>query len=903
MEAARPNPDALLAQVKAEEGKAARGQLKIFLGACAGVGKTYAMIEAARAARNEKVDVVVGLAETHGRRETEALLDGLEVLPRAEIPYRGVMLREFDLDAALRRQPQLILVDELAHTNAPGSRHPKRWQDIKELLDRGISVYTTLNIQHLESLNDVVAQVTGVAIQETVPDSFVQGADSIELVDLPFEELLKRLQEGKVYLGEQAERARAGFFRPGNLSALRELALRFTAEKVGRQLQELRAAQPGVPAWPTAERILVLVGQSPYSVRLIRHACRVAGLLHCDWIALNVETPAQLRLSRADHERTTAHLRLAAKLGAETATLSGLDAAQTAVRFARERNVTRIVVGKPDRRGLREWIFGSLTDRIVRESGDIAVIVARGDRGSGTEESVSVSRRGESTQPLRYLEAAAVVALCTLLGYPIYGRVDKANIVMLYLLGVVILSTRLGLWPAVFSSVLSVIAFDFFFVTQRFSFVVSDAQYLLTFLVMLAVAVVISTLTVRLRMTIEKSQLRERRTVSLHALSRKLAALRGQEAILNATVRHIAEIFDCEVVALLPDANGLLAVRASEPPGQSLDFKEQSVAQWTYDLGQMAGRGTDSLPSAERLYVPLLASHGPFGALGLKPVDMSSLMIPEQLQLLEAMSQQAALALEVDRLTEEAQRNQVQIETEQLRNALLSSVSHDLRTPLAVIIGSASSLLDAEHPLPESNRQDMLQTISEEAERLTLNVNNLLEMTRLQAGALNVRKELQPLEESIGSACQRLERPLKGRSVRIAIPPDLPLVNVDGALIEKVFFNLLDNAAKYTPEGTPVEIEVRREAQTVLVEVRDHGPGLGEGEEERIFDKFYRGATHGKAPGTGLGLAICQGIVKAHGGRIWAENRPDGGASFKFTIPLDTSAPAPMPEPPADTTR
>ncbi len=892
MEPTRPNPDALLAKVKAEEGKSVRGHLKIFLGACAGVGKTYAMIEAARARRNEGVDVVVGLAETHGRRETEALLEGLEILPRAEIAYRSVTLKEFDLDAALRRKPQLMLVDELAHTNAPGSRHPKRWQDVKELLDRGIDVYSTLNIQHLESLNDVVAQVTGITILETVPDAFVKEADAIELVDLPFEELLKRLREGKVYLGEQAERARTGFFRPGNLSALRELALRFTAEKVGEEVQEFRSVQPGVPAWPTAERILVLVGPSPTSVKLIRHACRVASLLHCEWIALNVETPTQLRLSKADQDRTTEHLRLAAKLGAETATLSGLDAAETAVCFARERNVTRILVGKPDRRGLREWLFGSLTDRIVRKSGDISVIVARGDGTAAADELPGVPRKA-AAQPIRYLEAVAVVALSTLVSWPLYEHVSPTNIVMIYLLGVVILSTRLGLWPAVFSSVLSVVAFDFFFVLPRFSFAVSDAQYVLTFAVMLVVAIVISTLTVRLRMTIEKSQLRERRTVSLHALSRKLAALRGQEAILQATVRHIAEIFDSEVVALLPQASGMLEVRASEPPGQTLDFKEQSVAQWVYDLGQMAGRGTDSLPSAEWLYVPLLASHGPFGALGLKSADMSSLMIPEQLQLLEAMSQQAALALEVDRLTEEAQKNLVQIETEQLRNALLSSVSHDLRTPLAAITGSATSLLDPDHPIPEDRRREMLQTIAEEAERLSQNVNNLLEMTRLQAGTLSVRKEPQPIEESIGSACQRLERQLKGREVHITIPPDLPLVSVDGALLEKVFFNLLDNAAKYTPEASPVEITARRESDAVLVEVRDHGPGLGEGEEERIFDKFYRGATRGTAPGTGLGLPICQGIVKAHGGRIWAENRPAGGASFRFTIPLEPGAPAP----------
>jgi two-component system sensor histidine kinase KdpD len=889
MEPTRPSPDALLARLKAEESKAERGSLKVFLGACAGVGKTYAMLEAARALRKENVDVVVGVAETHGRKETEALLEGLEILPCKEIEYRGVRLKEFDLDAALHRKPRLILIDELAHTNAPGSRHPKRWQDVKELLDSGISVYTTLNVQHLEALNDIISQITGLKIHETVPDSFVEFADSLEVVDLPFEELLKRLKEGKVYFPEQAELAVQNFFRPGNISALRELALRFTAEKVNRDVQAFRQDQPDAPTWPTVERLLVLVGPSPTSVRLIRHAFRLANSLRCEWIALHVETPALAHLSSEERDRTVTHLRMAAKLGAEVVTLTGPTVADTTLGFARERNVTRIIVGKPVRRTLRDWLMGTVTHQLVNRSNDIDIVVTVGDVDERAAKAFPPAKRAPQNEARRYAASVAVVALCTVLCIPLQSVivVDPTNLIMVYLLGVVLLATHLGRGPAVLASILSVLSFDFFFIPPYLTFAVADTQYLLTFLVMLVVALVISTLTVRLRDSLAKSRLREQRTASLNALSRKLAMLRGHEPILRATVEHIAEVFDSEVVALLPDAEGALHVRDSQPLGQTMDDKERAVAQWVHDLGEMVGKGTDTLPAAERLYVPLLASHGSDGALGLKSSDPQSLLIPEQLQLLEALAQQAALALEVDRLTEEAQKHKVQMETERLRNALLSSVSHDLRTPLGAITGSASSLLDGGHPLPEANRVEMIRTIYEEADKLNQQVNNLLEMSRIESGSVSIRKELQPLEETIGSACQRLESQLESRNVKIIIPSDLPLVPVDGVLLERVFFNLLDNAVKYTPKGSPIEIEARQQGKDVLVETRDSGPGLGEGEMEQIFEKFYRGASHGKTGGAGLGLPICRGIILAHGGRIWAENRPGGGAVFKFTIPLD----------------
>ncbi|MFH1023834.1 MAG: sensor histidine kinase KdpD [Planctomycetota bacterium] len=882
----RPDPDVLLARLKAETPGPARGRLKVFLGACAGVGKTYAMLEAARTDRKSGMDVVAGLVETHGRQETEALLQGLEILPRRETGYRGVRLSEFDLDNALKRGPQVILVDELAHTNAPGSRHLKRWQDVKELLDSGVNVYTTVNIQHLESFNDIVTQITGVVVQETVPDAVVVQADTIELVDLPYEELLKRLQEGKVYLPEQAAHARQNFFKPGNLSALRELALRFTAEKVNRQVETFRQVQPDAPTWHITEKILVLIGPSPSSAHLIRRACRLANALRCPWLALHVETPAQLRLSRKERDRTVQHLRMAEKLGAETATISGAALADAVLTFARERNVTKIVVGKNPRPAWRERLLGSFADALARRSAEIDVLVTAGDPADAP---VKFPRLGAAYRatPSHYATSAGLVALCTIVCAPLKGLIEPTNLAMLYLMAIITVAWRLGRGPAILASILGVLSFDFFFVPPFHNFAVADTQYLFTFLVMLLIALTISTLTTQLRAAVTTSQLRERRTASLHALSRKLASTRGQAAILQATVEHLSDVFECQIIALLPDARGKLEIRAARPAEFTLDAREQGVAQWVYDLGQMAGMGTDTLPSAQALYVPLLASRGPAGALGLKPAHPERLLIPEQLHLLETLAQQAALSLEIDRLNEEGRQQQVQIETERLRSAILSSVSHDLRTPLTAITTAASSLLEPNEKLSGDSRRELLRTIYEESDHLTVQVNNLLEMTRLEAGTLKICKELQPLEETIGAACQRLERPLSGRPLSISLPPDLPMVPADGVLLERVFFNLLENATKYTPPGSPLEITARRNDSEVLVEIADRGPGLGEDEEERIFEKFYRGQKHGATGGAGLGLSICRGIILAHGGRVWAGNRSGGGAVFSFTLPLD----------------
>jgi two-component system sensor histidine kinase KdpD len=896
----RPDPDTLLARVRAEEAQQGRGKLKIFFGATAGVGKTYAMLEAAHARCKEGVDVVVGWVDTHGRAETEALLAALAVLPRRSVAYRGTTLEAFDLDAALARRPALLLVDELAHTNAPGSRHAKRWQDVEELLDAGIDVYTTVNVQHLESLNDVVAQITGVLVRETVPDSILDQADEVELIDLPPDELLQRLREGKVYVPEQAGRALDHFFSKGNLIALRELALRRTADRVDAQMQVYRATHAITETWPTTERILVCVSPSPLSARLVRATRRMAARLRAEWLAVSVETPASLRLPEADRDRVVHTLRLAEQLGAESVTLSGENVSEELLNYARTRNVSKIVVGKPRRPRWKEIVFGSVVDELARNTDDIDVYVISGEHDDSRPPSLRLPARTSSGSA--YGWALAVVMGCTTLDWLLFPAFEKANLAMVYLLGVTVVAMRGERFAALLASVLSVAAFDFFFVSPRFSFAVTDLEYLVTFAVMLLVALVISTLTVRLRQQAEAARHRERRTAALYALSRELASTPDIDGLLRAAARHLHEVFESQVRLLLPDATGHLRQWDAGADGLSsglgrqalfaLDTKERAVAQWVYEHRQMAGLGTATLPSAAALYVPMLGTGGAVGVLGVRPAAPRRLLAPEQLHLLETFANQTALGIERATLAGEAQQAQVQVATERLRNSLLSTVSHDLRTPLTAIAGAASGLLEENAPLDPSTRHELCQTIAEEAHRLNRLVNNLLEMTRLEAGAIQVHKEWQPLEEVIGAALTRLEAQLHERPLTTHFPADLLLVPLDSVLIEQVLINLLDNAVKYTPPGSPIALTAWATEEAVTVEVADQGPGLPPGEEQRIFDKFYRVQRPPMPSGSGLGLTICRGLVEAHGGQMWAENRPGGGTVLRFTLPLTGTTPS-----------
>jgi two-component system sensor histidine kinase KdpD len=878
MAAKRPAPESFLQEARHEEERGARGKLKIFLGAAPGVGKTYAMLEAARLRRSEGLEAVVGVAETHGRRETEALLEGLEVLPRKIVDYRGIKLQEFDIDAALARHPALMLVDELAHTNAPGCRHAKRWQDAIELLDRGIDVYATLNIQHLDSLNDVVAQITGVTIRETVPDSVLERAD-VELIDLPPEELLARLKQGKVYFPEQAARAAENYFKPSNLAALRELSLRATAEGVGAVVEDYRRRQAPRATWPTSDRLMVCVGPGPYSAKLVRSTKRMAVRLKAEWTAVFVESERG-PLSPAARTSAIDNLRLAERLGAETLVISARDVVEGALDLARQRNVTQIVVGKHIRPRLIELLRGSIVDDLIRKSGDIDVYVIT----SEAEEVRAAAPRRPQPRGEDYAFAALVVALCTAACFAIFPYLARTNLVMVYLLGTLVVAMRGRRGPALFASLAGVLCFDYFFVPPRFSFGVSDTQYIITFLIMAAVAVTISRLAVRLQSRIEASRLNEMRTAAMHALSRRLVAARGTEEILAAAVEHVARVFEAGIVALAPDPSGALEPKAWSGPRRDLDAKEKSVAQWVYDLGQSAGLGTQTLPVVDALYAPLVGAEGPVGVLRVEPRVRERLLVPDQMLLLESFAHHIALALEVDRLQESARQSHMRAETERLRSSLLSAVSHDLRTPLAAILGSAESLSRRQGSSLDEGGRELLRNIQEESQRLSKLVQNLIETTRLESGAVRLTKEPHSLEEVLGASLEHVGPILAGHDVKTDIPADLPLVPLDAILLEQVFVNLLDNAARHTPAGTPIELSARVAADALRVEVADRGPGLAIEDLERVFEKFYRAKS--ATAGAGLGLAICKAVVEAHGGRIWAENRAGGGAIFIFTIPL-----------------
>ncbi len=894
----RPNPDLLLARVQADEGRQARGRLKIFFGASAGVGKTYAMLEAAHEQRSAGVDLLVGYIETHKRAETEALLRGLDLLPRRQIEYHGTTIEEFDIDAALARHPQLILVDELAHTNAPGARHPKRWQDVEELLEAGIDVYTTINVQHIESLNDVVAQITGVIVRETVPDRVVEQADEVELIDLTPDDLLQRLKEGKVYLPQQAERAVQNFFRKGNLIALRELALRRTADRVDAQMQHYRQHHAIAQTWPANERLLVGISPGPLSARLVRAARRMAAAMRAEWIVVAVETPKTMRLPEPQREQLIQTLRLAEQLGAETVTLSGQRASDTILDYARTRNVSKIVIGKPERPRWQEIVFGSTVDELVRRSGDIDVYVINAAEEEQRASPLPALERTSSNAA--YGWAVLYVAICTALAALMFPYFDEANIIMVYLLGIVAVATRLGRGPSIIASVLSVAAFDFFFVPPFLTFAVSDVQYLITFGIMLVVALVISTLTTRIKRQADAARDRERRTSALYALSRDFASTRDTENLLRNAVKHINDVFDSQVVIMLPNAAGRLQAWGrfagwwpSDDGKRTIfapDAGEQGVAQWVYDHSQIAGQGTDTLPGSEAVYLPLIGSRGTVGVLGVRSAQARRVMSPEQLHLLETFANQIALAIERANLADEAQQAQLMVETERTRSSLLSSVSHDLRTPLATITGASSSLLEDEASFDAATRHELTQTIFDESNRLNRLVGNLLDMTRLESGAIVVRKEWQPLEEVIGVALARLDQQLRDRPIGIDLPADGALAPFDGLLIEQVLINLLENAIKYTPPGSPIDISGRGDDNMLTISIADRGPGLPPGDEEQIFDKFYRGES--AQGGVGLGLSICRAIIAAHGGRIWAANRPGGGAIFTFTLPLDGKPPS-----------
>ena len=892
----RPDPDQLLEQVKAQEARERRGRLRIFFGASAGVGKTYAMLEAARSAQASGSDVVVGYVEPHGRVETERLLEGLPRLPALPVSYRGIVRLDFDLDAALARHPQILLVDELAHSNLTGGepppRHPKRWQDIEELLAAGISVWTTVNVQHLESLNDLIFQTTGARQRETLPDHVFDEADDIELIDLPPDDLLARLHAGKVYIGEQAGTAVERFFRKQNLMALREIALRRVADRVEAAARAL-PADP-IPARIAGDRVLVAVGPDSQAEELVRAGRRLADALDAEWIVVYVETPALLRLSEAERNRRISVLRLAESLGAESVTLDGPSAAATLAEYARMRNATRVIVGAPKRRGWRAWLGPSTATELVRRARGFDVLLIGATRTAATAPSAPPTDAPGSGAVRwdRYAWAAAIAALCTLLAFAMYPHFELSNLVMIYLLGVTVAGLRLGRGPSALTALLNVATFDFFFVPPRYSFAVSDAQYLVTFGAMLTIALVIATLTASVRQQTRVAGARERRTALLYAMSRELAATRGTPSMARVAVRHVAEVFQCQAVVLLRAAGDKLRYPADAPLESSFRGADLAVAQWVADHGHRAGLGSDTLPAARGLYVPLGDEQRSVGVLAVLPSNPRRVLLPEQSHLLGTFAGQIALALERARLAEVAEASSLAAERETLRNTLLASISHDLRTPLAVIAGAGSTLARHGASLDEATRVQLARSVETKAREMSELVSNVLDLVRLESGQVVLRRDWQTLDDLLGSALAAYAEKLAAHPVELRLAADLPPIWVDATLIVQVFTNLFDNIAKYTPAGTRATLTATADTsrEFVQVVVDDEGPGLPAGDPARLFDKFQRGSGEGAVAGVGLGLAICQAIVRAHGGEIEAQRREGGGARFAFTLPATEAA-------------
>ena len=888
----RPDPDLLLAKVKRQEAEAQRGKLRIYFGSSAGVGKTYAMLVAARKLRSEGREAVIGIVETHGRSETAALLDAMEILPPKAMPYRGKELIEFDLDAALLRHPSLILIDELAHSNVQGVRHPKRWQDVEELLAAGIDVFTTLNVQHLESLNDVVGGITNVRVWETVPDTVFDDADEVVLVDIPADELLERLRAGKVYVPHQAEHAAKNFFRKGNLMALRELALRRTADRVEGDVQAYRVDKSIGSVWKTANALLTCVGPDAGAERVVRAAARLAGQLNAEWHAIYVETPGLQRLAAARREKILGTLNLAKDLGATTAVIADADVATSVIAYARGHNLSKLVIGRDPARRLWPWQRSS-GQKLAMLAPDIDLVeIGRADgamqngnakNSSGPAIPGTESSDHRKSKRLRYLWAALACIAVTLLSIPLAARFDRSNIVAIFILTVVLVAVRFGRGAAALAAVLSVGSFDFFFVPPRFSFAVSDVQYLLTFSIMLAVGLITGQLTAGLRFQARVASHREERAGSLYEIARDLSGAVQIDQVVRISDESIERTFRASAALLLPNAAGQLAETSSRADtALTVDI---GIAQWAFDKGQPAGFSTDTLPGTEVLYIPLRAPIRARGVLAVKAHNRRLLRIPEQRQLLDTFAALIAIALERVHYVGVAQDALVRMESERLRNSLLAALSHDLRTPLTVLVGLAESLALTKPPLSPA-QLETAEAIQDEARRMSALVSNLLDMARIESGEVKLNLQWQPLEEVVGSALNAAHSTLKQHVVDVHIPRDLPLVRFDAVLIERVLVNLLENAAKYTPPGSTVTLAAEVIADQLSVSVADNGPGLPAGREEAVFQKFTRGDRESATPGVGLGLTICRAIVESHQGKIVATHRPGGGARFAFTLPL-----------------
>jgi two-component system, OmpR family, sensor histidine kinase KdpD len=892
----RPSPDALLETARRENDQA--GRLKIFVGAAPGVGKTYEMLESARAKLKAGADVVVAVVETHGRAETEALLEGLEVLPRKRFEYKDQVLEEMDLDALILRRPQIALVDELAHTNVAGSRHPKRYLDVEELLSCGIDVYTAVNIQHIESLNDVVAQITHVRVRETVPDSVFDQADAIELIDLTPDDLIARLKEGKVYVPQQAERALEHYFSPGNLTALRELALRRTAERVDEQLLTHMQANAIDGPWAAGERILVCLNEDPRAAGLVRYTRRLADRLHAPWTAISIETRRSLQLTNEQRDRLADTLRLAEALGGEALTVpgGGRRIADDVISFAQANNVTQIIIGKATRSRWFEIIRGSVVHDLVRRAGNISVNVIAGDEpptSPAVKTEVQTATRPEPFDLGPYLMALAITAVglgAAELIQPIFGI---ENVDLVFLTAVISVAVRFGLLPSLLASVAGSLCYNFFFLPPVYTLTITDPTNVAAFFFFMLIAILVSNVAARVRTEAVTANSRIRTTESLYAFSRKLAGTATLDDVLWATAYQIALMLKVRVVLLLPEKR-VLTVKAGYPPEDQLDKADLAAANWAWGNDRTAGRGSDTLPGAKRLFLPMRTGRGPIGVIGIDDDRTGPLLTPDQRRLLDALVDQGALAIERVLLVQDMDSVKRTVESDRLRSALLTSISHDLKTPLASVLGAASTMRDLDSGLTDSEKRDLLATVIDESERLNRFIANLLDMTKLESGAIVPNTTRQDIGEIVGSVLRRASKILAHHKVSLDLAADMPMLELDAVLFEQVLFNLLDNAAKYAPAGTTISIRSLRDSESMSLQIIDEGDGIPPMELESVFDKFYRAQKGDHVrPGTGLGLAISRGFVEAMHGTITASNRTDrSGAVLSIRLPIPENAAA-----------
>lgn len=888
----RPNPEALLKKIQKET----RGKLTVFLGAIAGVGKTFTMLKTAHEQISEGKHIVIGWVETHGRIETEKMVEGLPKVAPAILHYRDKELAEMDIDEILKLKPEVVLVDELAHTNAPGSRHVRRYQDVEELLEAGIHVYTTLNVQHIESLNDIVAQITGVIVRETVPDYVIEEADTVQLIDIAPENLIQRLRDGKIYIPSQAERAAKKFFRQGNISALRELSLRFTAQRVDKDLEEYMREHQIEGPWPASGRVMVCVSGSPFSAQLIRAASRLATGLRSELLAVHIEAEKmRFPIGEKERDRIAKNMRLAEELGAKTLTVVGQNLVDEMLDIASKQNITAIVVGKPNHSKFLELFRGSVVDNIIRRSGNINVYVIRGTTEKEVEPVVK-TRNSQSTDSASHFGLSLLmVAMITLIGWWLKPQLEVINIAFLYILPVLLSAIWWGKWPSYLSAIAGILALDFYFIEPIMTFSIADVRYVWSFLIFLLLSALIGGRTNELKKESKQARQQEKSTRAVYEFSRDIAAVVDTEAISRSLARQAGETIERKIIVLLTNEKGKIKNETSFDPELSksndktvattLSDAEAAVVAWVYKNKQPAGRSTDTLPGGNYLYVPIYSQEQVFGVFGVYLAQQK--LTPTERRLIDAWVRLAAVAMERVSLAEQARHNDMLIEADKLRTALFNSISHELKTPLSAIMGSVSTLLEAEHLYSKEDRSELLNNIKDSSLRMERLIGNLLDTARLESGMMEIKSDWCDIEDIIGTTLRRMGDLVKNNQLTINIEQDLPLIKADCVLIEQVFVNLIDNAIKYSDHQAEIVISAKKFNNDIEISIMDHGSGIPTEDLEKIFNKFYRVEQPKKVTGTGLGLSICKGIIEAHKGKIYAMNRSSGGAIICFTLPIE----------------